>query len=149
MKSLSWAPLSAAGVVFALACALAPACTTHGEGGRCDHTNVVNNQYADCDNGLVCLPGNELALPDGGGAPKGDFCCPGDPNVRAALPTSDICHGAGNAPNSDASIPDGALETGAGDATSDQSTSDVVTDAPSEAATDAGDDGASADAAGD
>jgi hypothetical protein len=123
------------GIGAALAIALAPGCTTHGEGGRCDPSNVnPAGGFADCDatnsNGvpLVCTSGAVLALPEGGTV-SGYVCCPG-PNDRAKA-TTDICRGNPVAPGSDASIPD----TGA-DATSDQSTSDVTSDAPGDVTTD-------------
>lgn len=141
MKGLSWIAASA------VAAALFAACTSHGEGGRCDPGNVPagSNQNADCNDGLVCIPGSELALPDGGGHPTGNFCCPPD---RSTLPIGDICAESPPSPGSDASIPDGALESSVPDASGDQSTSDVVTDSPDDTATDAPDDSAS-DAAGD
>jgi len=149
MKRLSSWPISAA-LALALGAVLASGgCTTHGEGGRCDPGNVPagTNQNADCDNGLSCISGQELELPDGGGHPTGYFCCPDN---RQALPIGDVCALNPTSPGSDASIPDGATESGPGDATTDQSTSDVVTtDSPSDApVTDAQDDGAT-DAAGD
>jgi len=139
MKRVSWLLACAVGlVVYA-------ACTSHGEGGRCDPGNVPagSNQNADCNDGLVCTPGSELALPDGGGHPQGYFCCPPD---RSGLPITDICAGSPTSPGSDASIPDGALGDGSvTDSSSDQSTSDVVTtDGSDDGATDAADDAADA-----
>ena len=125
-------------IVLATTGALAGACTTHGAGGRCDPLNVPagSNQNADCDNGLVCISGSELQLPDGGGSPQGNFCCPLD---RQSLDPSNICYANTNVPGDDASIPDtGTTDTGSSDATQDQSSSDA-SDASSDSPSDAGD----------
>ncbi len=144
LSSMVW-PL---GIVAALTFALAPGCTTHGEGGRCDPNNVnqTTGGFADCDatnsNGvpLVCVSGTTLSLPEGG-IVQGYVCCP-DPAHRDQA-TTDICKGNPISPGSDASIPDtGTTETGTSDATSDQSTSDVVTDSQtSDVVTDSSSDG--------
>lgn len=127
-------------IVLATTGALAGACTSHGAGGRCDPLNVPagTNQNADCDNGLVCISGAELQLPDGGGSPQGNFCCPTDRTQN--LDPSNICYASSNVIGDDASIPDtGATDTSTSDAPSDSSTSDSATDAPSDSASDAGD----------
>ncbi len=113
------------GIGVALALALAPGCTTHGEGGRCDPNNInaTTNTNADCDSNLVCTPGQVLSLPEGGQV-TGNVCCPADRSTA----TTDICRGSPVSPGSDAGIPETGGETGTTDATSDQSTSDVVTD---------------------
>jgi hypothetical protein len=141
MKRLpSWAIFCA---VLGAGGVLGASCTTHGEGGRCDPGNVVNGAFADCDSNLTCISGQELALPDGGGHPQGYFCCPS--SGRDTLPADDICRGSPVSPGSDASIPDGGLDTGT-DAPAEAAT-DAAGDGPEEAATDAGAD--AADAAGD
>jgi len=142
MKRVSWLVACAFGVVL-----YAAACTSHGEGGRCDPNNTgTDGTYLDCNSGLTCVSGLELALPDGGGHPAGDFCCPASAQDRAALPPGDICAGNPSSPGSDASIPDGAFnDVTTTDATSDQSTSDVSTDAPEDTTTtDAADDASDA-----
>jgi hypothetical protein len=126
-----------AAIAVALAASMAPGCTTHGEGGRCDSMNL----NADCDNGLVCIHGDDIILPEGGTS-QADICCPVD---RSSLTPGDICYLNTNAPGSDAGIPD----TGT-DVTVDQSSSDVttdVTDAPSDAPADTTED--ATDATGD
>jgi hypothetical protein len=143
MKRLSsiYLPL---GIGAALALALAPGCTTHGEGGRCDPANInpTTNLNADCDSNLVCTPGQVLSLPEGGTV-TGDVCCPADRSKA----TTDICRGNPISPGSDAAIVDtGVVDTGTTDASSDQSTSDVVTDS---ATSDVETDSATTDAAGD
>lgn len=126
--------------VLVMVAAVIGACTTHGDGGRCDPANVPagTNQNADCDNGLVCISGSELQLPDGGGSPQGNFCCP--PTGRDQLPNTDICFANTNVPGDDASIPDtGTTDTGTNDATTDQSASDGATDASDAGSSDAAD----------
>jgi hypothetical protein len=114
MKRLSFSVVSL-GLAAALAAMLAPGCTTHGEGGRCDpkNLNTTTGAFADCDNGLQCTSGTLLSLPEGGTV-DGFICCPQDRSTS----TTDICRGSPVSPGSDASI---------SDATTDQSTSDVVT----------------------
>lgn len=123
-----------------LAVSLAPGCTTHGEGGRCDPNNIdVNGNFADCDTGLICTPGSELSLPEGGTS-EADICCPAD----RSLATTNICKGSPSSPGSDAGIPEGGFDTGTdvttdtttSDVTTDTTTSDVTTDSPIESSTD-------------
>ena len=141
--------LISAAIAFGVASVLAAACTTHGSGGRCDPGNVPagTNQNADCDNGLTCIPGLELELPDGGGHPSGYFCCPPDQD-RASLPLGDICALNPVAPGSDASIPDSATESGPGDASTDQASGDAATDATDDVVQSDASDAASTDASG-
>jgi hypothetical protein len=142
MKRLSsiYLPL---GIGALLAAALAPGCTTHGEGGRCDPANInqTTNLNADCDSNLVCTSGTVLSLPEGGTV-TGWVCCPADRSTA----TTDICRGNPISPGSEAGIPEAGAETGTNDATVDQSTSDVVTDSPT---SDVQTDSATTDAAGD
>jgi hypothetical protein len=143
MKRLSWLVACAFGAV------LWAACTSHGEGGRCDPGNVPagSNQNADCNDGLACISGTELTLPDGGGHLTGVYvCCPPTVQERAALPDDDICKSSASSPGSDASIPEGGInDVNVSDVVVDQSTSDVTTDAPADATSaDAGDDAADA-----
>lgn len=121
------------GIGAALAIALAPGCTTHGEGGRCDPANTnASGGYADCDSNLVCTPGQVLSLPEGGTV-QGNICCPADRSTA----TTDICRGNPISPGSDAGIPETSTTDTGSDVTTDQTTSDVVTDSPSDVATDA------------
>jgi hypothetical protein len=113
-------------------------CTTHGEGGRCDPLNKNSSGgFADCDSNLICTPGSDLSLPEGGTV-SGNICCPQDRSKA----TTDICRGSPITPGSDASIPEGGFESGT-DATSDGPPSDApvsdapVSDAPAETSTDA------------
>jgi hypothetical protein len=111
---------------------LAPGCTTHGEGGRCDPKNInpTTNQFADCDDGLVCTSGTLLSLPEGGTV-DGYICCP--PPEKRAQSSSAICRGSPVSPGSDASIEDAPTDQQTADVTSDVTndvTNDVVTDAP-------------------
>ncbi|HEY1955004.1 MAG TPA: hypothetical protein VGH28_05315 [Polyangiaceae bacterium] len=142
MKRLSSWPISAA-VALALAGVLGSGgCTTHGEGGRCDPGNksTTDGTFLDCDTGLTCVSGSELELPDGGGHPSGNFCCPVD---RTGLPLGDICLLSPTSPGSDASIGDSAPDSTVNDATTDQSNDVVTSDAPVDSpVTDAADDSA-------
>ncbi len=141
--------LISAAIALGLASVLAVACTTHGSGGRCDVGNVPpgTNQNADCDNGLVCIPGSELSFPDGGKSAQGVyFCCPQD---RTSLQPPDICALNPVSPGSDASIPDGATESGPGDASTDQASGDGSSDATDDVVQDDASDAASTDASGD
>lgn len=130
MKRLSFSLVSL-GLGGALAMMLAPGCTTHGEGGRCDpkNLNTTNGAFADCDNGLQCTSGALLSLPEGGTV-DGYICCPADRSTS----TTDICKGSPISPGSDASIPDVVTtDTSTNDVTTDVTndvTSDVQTDAP-------------------
>jgi hypothetical protein len=138
MKRLSFSLVSL-GVAAALSAMLAPGCTTHGEGGRCDPKNInqTTNQFADCDNGLVCTSGALLSLPEGGTV-DGYICCPQDRSTS----TTDICKGSPVSPGSDASIPDVVTDTSTSDVTNDvvnDVTTDVVSDAPVDAPSDAPD----------
>ena len=137
MKRLSFSLVSL-GVGAALAMALAPGCTTHGEGGRCNPNNKTSTGgFADCDSNLVCTSGLLLALPDGGGTSQADICCP----VDRSTATTDICKGSPVSPGSDASITDATADQST-DATNDVTgdvTSDVDTDAPSDGSSDAPD----------
>ena len=140
MKRLSFSFVSL-GLAAALAVALAPGCTTHGEGGRCDpkNINLTTNQYADCDDGLVCTSGTLLSLPEGGTV-NGYICCPQDRSTS----TTDICKGSPVSPGSDASISDATTDQSTSDVTTSDVVSDVTTDvetdaAPTDAETDAPD----------
>jgi hypothetical protein len=115
---------AAAGLAIGLLLFLGPACTTHGEGGRCDPLNIVNGQFADCDTNLTCVQAGDIQLPEGGTS-QASICCPSN---RSALLPGDICALSPTTPGSDASIPDGGFDTGTTDATPDQSS-----DAPSDA----------------
>jgi len=120
-------------VVLGLFAALSPACTTHGEGGRCDPTNIVNGQFADCDNGLTCYPAQDIHLPEGGNS-QAAICCPTD-RTQA---TTQICMLSPTAPGSDAGFPDGGFQdTGTVDSTVDQSTNDAPSDVTEDTTTDA------------
>ncbi len=144
LSSMVW-PL---GIVAALTFALAPGCTSHGEGGRCDPNNVnqTTGALADCDatnsNGvpLFCVAVSSLSLADSSFT-QDHVCCPDAAHRNQA--TTDVCKGNPVSPGSDASIPDTSTpETGTNDATSDQSTSDVVTDSQtSDVVTDSPSDG--------
>ena len=137
MKRLSFSLVSL-GLAAALAATLAPGCTTHGEGGRCNPKNTTSTGgFADCDNGLVCTSGFLLALPEGG-ASQADICCP----VDRSQSTTDICKGSPISPGSDASIPDATTDQ----STSDVTTSDVVTDVTTDVQTDSSPSDASSDA---
>jgi hypothetical protein len=110
-------------IVLALVASFFGACTTHGEGGRCDS----RNGNADCDSNLVCIPAGDIVLPltEAGiiQHSNADICCPMD---RSGLSAGDICSLNNTTPNSDASIPDtGTTDTGS-DVTVDQSVSDVT-----------------------
>ena len=133
MKRLSFSLVSL-GVAAALAASMAPGCTTHGEGGRCDPKNInpTTNQFADCDDGLVCTSGALLALPEGGSS-QADICCPQDRSTS----TTAICKGSPVSPGSDASITD---------STTDQQTADVTTDVVSDVTTDVAADAPPSDA---
>ncbi len=129
-----------AAIALATTISLAGACTTHGAGGRCDPRNVPagTNQNADCDDGLVCISGAELQLPDAGGSPQGDFCCPPANSAAAAqLDPTNICHTSATTIGDDASIAD----TGTTDTSTptDATTDDGASDAPSESSIDSGD----------
>jgi len=129
MKRLSFSLVSL-GLAAALSAMLAPGCTTHGEGGRCDPKNInpTTNQFADCDNGLVCTSGALLSLPEGGTV-DGYICCP----EHREQSTTAICKGSPVSPGSDASIPDATSDQQTADVTSDVTndvTNDVETDAP-------------------
>jgi hypothetical protein len=132
----TWLP---AAIVLATTVSLAGACTSHGAGGRCDIRDLPagSSQNTDCDNGLVCISGAELQLPDGGGTPAGYFCCPID--RKTGIDPSNICYQNANIIGDDAGIPDtGATETGGPeDATTDQSSTEAGPD--DAAATDADD----------
>src|SRR5947209_3507483 len=142
MKRLSFSLVSF-GTVAALFVALAPGCTTHGEGGRCDPRNTNSTGgFADCEatnsNGaqLICLSGQNLSLPEGGTV-DGYICCPSDRSQA----TTDICRGSPVSPGSEAGIGDATADQSTADVTSDVTsdvsndvTSDVSTDAPSDAA---------------
>jgi hypothetical protein len=124
--------LIAAALVAALS---GESCTTHGEGGRCDHNNTTATNVApDCDPGLICVPKEQLTLPEGGTS-GADICCPMDPTARAAL--TDICAQAPNTPGNDGGIPDGGFEASS---PIDASTDQTVTDAPEDTTSDAPDD---------
>jgi hypothetical protein len=116
-------------VAAALTAMLAPGCTTHGEGGRCNPNNkTTTGTFADCDNGLVCTSGLLLSLPEGGTS-QADICCP----VDRSTSVTDICKGSPVSPGSDAAITD---------ATTDQSAdvaNDVTGDAPNDVENDASD----------
>ncbi len=118
------------------AVALGSACTTHGEGGRCDHTNVsATGGYLDCDDGLTCVSGSDIHFAEGGNSSV-DICCPSD---RGSLPVGDICALSPISPGSDASIPDGGFDTSTSDVSTDTTTdvtTDVTTDSPVDAPTD-------------
>ena len=144
MKRLSFSLVSF-GLAAALATILAPGCTTHGEGGRCDPNNKNSTGgFADCEatnsnnEQLICLSGANLTLPEGGTV-DGFICCP----ANRAKATTDICKGSPISPGSDASIPDTSTDQQTSDVTTDVTsdvTSDVQTDAPvSDAASDAPD----------
>ena len=149
MKRLSFSLVSL-GTACALAMLLAPGCTTHGEGGRCDPNNTnTTGGFADCDatnsNGapLICISGQNLTLPEGGQL-QGFLCCP----ANRAEATTDVCKGSPASPGSDAAITtDATTDQSTSDVTTDQTTSDVTTDvssdvssdAPSDAESDAGD----------
>jgi len=138
MKRLSFSLVSL-GLAAALSAMLAPGCTTHGEGGRCDPKNVnpSTNAFADCDGNLVCTSGTLLSLPEGGTV-EGYICCPQDRSTS----TTAICKGSPVSPGSDASIPDSTPDQSTSDVTTDVAsdvTSDVATDAPSDASSDAPD----------
>ena len=138
MKRLSFSVVSL-GLAASLAMVLAPGCTTHGEGGRCDPKNVnpSTNAFADCDNGLVCTSGTLLSLPEGGTV-DGYICCPQDRSTS----TTQICLGSPVSPGSDASLTDVTTDQSTADVTSDVTgdvVSDVGTDAVSDASTDAPD----------
>jgi hypothetical protein len=120
-------------LLVGLAIALGSACTTHGEGGRCDHTNVsATGGYLDCDDGLTCVSGSDIHFAEGGNSSV-DICCPSD---RGSLPVGDICALSPISPGSDASIPDGGFETSTADVSTDTTTTDVTTDSPVDAPTD-------------
>ncbi len=125
------AGLASVVMVLGLVASLANGCTTNGEGGRCDHTNVVNGVYADCDSDLVCVQAVDIRLPEGGTS-QADICCPSN----RALAQTQICMLSPPAPGSDAGIPDGGFETGTNDATMDQSTQDVTADQATDVSTD-------------
>jgi hypothetical protein len=126
------AGLASVAIVLGLVASLANGCTTNGEGGRCDHTNVVNGVYADCDTGLVCVQAVDIRLPEGGTS-QADICCPSD----RSLATTQICMLNPAAPGSDAGIPEGGFETGTPDVmTMDQSTTDVTEDTTSDVSSD-------------
>jgi hypothetical protein len=129
MKRLSFSLVSL-GLAATLTVALAPGCTTHGEGGRCDPKNIdpTTNAFADCDSNLTCTSGALLSLPEGGTV-AGDICCP----VDRSTATTDICRGSPVSPGSDASISDATTDQ----STSDVSTSDVTTDVTNDVETDA------------
>lgn len=138
MKRLSFSLVSLA-LAAALGTTLAPGCTTHGEGGRCDPKNInqTTNLNADCDSTLQCTNGAILSLPEGGTV-DGWICCP----VDRTKSTTDICKGSPVSPGSDASIPDTGSDQQTSDVVSDVTsdvTSDVETDAPSDAPSDAPD----------
>jgi hypothetical protein len=104
------------------------ACTTHGEGGRCDPQNINSSgQFADCDNGLACIDQSDIVLPEGG-ASNASICCPATPADRQALLLGDICYLPPNTPGSDASIPDANAEGGE-DGGSDAPINDAQSDA--------------------
>jgi hypothetical protein len=138
MKRLSFSIVSL-GVAAALTAVLAPGCTTHGEGGRCDPNNTnTTGGFADCDatnsNGeaLVCTSGQYLALPEGGTV-EGFVCCPSN----RAKATTDICKGSPISPGSDASISDATPDQSTADVTTSDVTNDVAIDAPVDAQGDA------------
>jgi len=111
-------------IAAALCVSLAPSCTSHGEGGRCD----PNNSNADCDNGLVCIQAQDIILPEGGYS-QAAICCPVD---RAALMPGDICYLNSNTPGSDAGIPEGGFPEASSDAPV-ESSSDAPIDQSSDA----------------
>ena len=114
---------------LAMIASLVGACTTHGEGGRCDKNNVdrVTGVNLDCDPNLVCTPGSDLLLPgDSGARSQSDICCPSD---RTTADPFTICALAPPTPGSDASIPDTGTDGTATDATTDQSSGDAAGDA--------------------
>jgi hypothetical protein len=137
MKRLSFSLVSF-GFAAMLTMALAPGCTTHGEGGRCDPKNInqSTNLNADCDSDLQCTNGALLSLPEGGTV-AGWICCP----VDRSKSTTEICKGSPVSPGSDASITDATTDQSTADVTNDvvsDVTNDVTTDA-SDASTDAPD----------
>lgn len=124
--------LASVGIVVALAASLSGACTTHGDGGRCDS----RNGNADCDNGLVCTPAVDITLPEGGTS-MADICCPQD---RTTAPLGDICALNPPTPGSDASIPDTGSDVTVSDSPSDSPVDQSSTDASDGATTtDSGD----------
>ena len=137
MNRVALLSLGQAVITVAIVVALAPSCTTHGEGGRCD----PNNGNADCDNGLICINGDDIILPEGGYS-QAAICCPTD---RSDLMPGDICYLNSMTPGSEAGIPEGGfpeasmMDVPVDQTSSDVTQSDVSTDAPADASDAAGD----------